>query len=93
MASQEELGDLKSKHLDSAESLLTSVLCRRDRFIELAAEYNFHTLNYSRALLESIDTVSPEVGEAFELEARYCQLSATYLLSTLAEVRRRRGMD
>jgi hypothetical protein len=93
MASQEELGDLKARHTDAAESLLTSVLCRQDRFIELAAEYNFHTMNYSNALVESMDDVSPEVAEAFEMEARYCQLSSTYLLATLAEIRRRRGLD
>lgn len=93
MASQEELGDLKAKHTDAAESLLTSVLCRRDRFLELAAEYSFHTINYGQALLDSIDTVGSEVAEAFEMEARYCQLSSTYLMATLREIRRRRGME
>jgi len=91
-SSQEELGDLKAKHLDAAESLLTSVLCRSDRFVELAAEYQFHTMNYTAALVEAIDEASPEVAEALEMEARYCDSSVTYLLGTLMEIRRRRGM-
>ena len=89
---QEELGDLKAKHLDAAESLLTSVLCREDRFRELAAEYQFHTVNYTNALVDTIDAVSPEVAEALEMEARYCDSSVTYLLGTLMEIRRRRGV-
>jgi hypothetical protein len=92
MASQDELSDLKSKHIDAAESMLTSVLCRSDRFLELAAEYQFHTVNYTNALVDAIDTVSPEVAEALEMEARYCDSSVTYLLGTLMEIRRRRGM-
>lgn len=93
MASQDELSDLKQRYIDASESLLTNLLCRRDRFLELYAEYNFHTTNYSNALVETMDTSGAEVAEALDLEARYCELSCTYLPLILSEIRRRRGMD
>ena len=92
MASQEELNDLKSRYMDATESLLTNLLCRHDRFIELYAEYNFHTTNYRNALVDSMQDAGSEIAEALDMEAQYCDLSCTYFPGILAEIRRRRGM-
>lgn len=89
----DDLPQLRANSTEATQTLLLSTEAPRKEFLHKYAEMRLASQALSSALLRAVPKVSMELGEAYALEASVLPEHAQYLLVSLSEFRKRKGLD
>jgi hypothetical protein len=92
-AHDDDLPQLRAALTEATQALLVQVDSPRENFLHIYAVFFTASRALSQGLLGVAPHVSMELGEAYTLEGNALPHSAVFLLQSLSEFRRRKGID